>query len=131
MCIRAYRNKRGIIMPDNIEYTDQTLVIPADVCKILERNNIIDVAEDFGLSIEIEDGKVKIADLMEYIAKGYDSMEPEVAWDLVRNWWNDEQEANKYSIAIGKKHDEIAKLQKEISALVKKQTDKKQKWRLW
>ena len=118
-------------MPDNIEYTDQTLVIPADVCRILERNSIIDVAEDFGLSIEIENGKVKITDLMEYIAEGYEGMEPEVAWDLVRKWWDDEQEANRYSIAIGKKQDEIAKLQKEISALVKKQTDKKQKWRLW
>jgi hypothetical protein len=131
MCIRTYRNKRGIIVPDNIEYTDQTLVIPADVCKILERDSLIDVAEDFGLSIEIENGKVKIADLMEYIAKGYEGMEPEVAWDLVRKWWDDEQEANKYSIAIGKKQGEIAKLQKEISALVKKQVDKKQKWRLW
>jgi len=131
MCIRAYRNKRGIIMPDNIEYTDQTLVIPADVCRILERSNLNNVAEEFGLNIEIENGKIKIADLMEYIVKGYDNMEPEVAWDLVRKWWDNEQEVNKYSIAIGNKQEEIAKLQKEISALVKEQQSKKQKWRLW
>ena len=118
-------------MPDNIEYTDQTLVIPADVCRILERNNLNNVAEEFGLNIEIENGKVKIADLMEYIVKGYDNMEPEVAWDLVRKWWDNEQEVNKYSIAIGNKQEEIAKLQKEINALVKEQQNKKQKWRLW
>ena len=57
-------------MPDNIEYTDQTLVIPADVCKILERDSLIDVAEDFGLSIEIENGKVKITDLWNILLKG-------------------------------------------------------------
>ena len=43
-----------------VEYTDQVLTIPADICKIIERENLLDNrCDDFALTFEIEDGKVK------------------------------------------------------------------------
>ena len=113
-----------------VEYTDQVLTIPADICKIIERENLLDNrCDDFSLSFEIENGKVKVSDLMEYIVKGYKPMEPAKAWHLVRKWWINLQEAKKYQIAISKKQKEIAKIQEEIAVLEK--TEEKKKWRLW
>ena len=106
-----------------VEYTDQTLVIPADVCKILERESLLDSGcDDFGLNFEIENGKLKVVDMLQYIRNDYESMEPEDAWHLVRKWWINLQEAKKYQIAISKKQKEIAVLEK---------TEEKKKWRLW
>ena len=113
-----------------VEYTDQTLVIPADVCKILERESLLDSGcDDFGLNFEIENGKLKVVDMLQYIRNDYESMEPEDAWHLVRKWWINLQEAKKYQIAISKKQKEIAKIQEEIAVLEK--TEEKKKWRLW
>ena len=111
------------------KYTNQTLNIPADVCEIIESDNVFRVAEDFSLSIGIENGKVVIIDFMEYIAEGSPSLEPEEAWGLVRKWWSKVKEANKYHIAISEKVDEISKLQQELNALRK--AEKKTSWRLW
>ena len=48
---------------DTTKYTDQTLVIPADICKIIERENLLAIpADDFSLSFEIEIVKVKVSD---------------------------------------------------------------------
>ena len=111
-----------------IAYKDQTLTIPADVCKILERGRLLDHScDDFGLTIEIENGELKITDLMEYIVKGYVAMEPEEAWDLVRKWLKKLQEESKVEIAINSKRNQIAKLQSEVEKL----ENSKRTWRLW
>ena len=111
-----------------VQYADQTLVVPADVCKVLERENLLDSGcDDFGLTIEIENGKLKITDMLEYIVKGYKSLEPEEAWDLVRKWWQTVKRAKHNFDAIETRKIEIAKLEKEITEL----EQKKQKWRLW
>ena len=111
-----------------VEYTEQVLVIPADVCKILERDNLLDsLLDDFGLSIEIVNGKVKITDMLEYIVKDFPSLEPEDAWDLVRKWW---VKAGKHIDAdkeVSVKEKQILELQNEIVELEKT----KKKWRLW
>ena len=111
-----------------VEYTDQTLVVPADVCKVLERENLLDSGcDDFGLTIEIENGKLKITDMMEYIVKEYKSLEPEEAWDLVRKWWVKARKHNDADKAISIKTKQIEELQTEIVELEKT----KKKWRLW
>jgi len=113
---------------DTTKYTDQTLVIPADICKIIERENLINYScDDFGLNFEIENGKVKVTDMLEYIQKDYKLLEPKEAWDLVRKWWVNIQEANKGEIAIKERKDQIAKLQTEINQLEKVE----KKWRIW
>ena len=113
-----------------VQYTEQTLTVPADVCKILERESLLDSGcDDFGLNFEIENGKLKVVDMLQYIRNDYESMEPEDAWHLVRKWWINLQEAKKYQIAISKKQKEIAKIQEEIAVLEK--TEEKKKWRLW
>ena len=110
------------------KYTEQVLVIPADVCEILERSNLQDYGYgDFSLGFEIENGKVKVSDLMEYITKDYEVLESEETWDLVRKWWVNIQEANKGEIAIKERKDQIAKLQTEINQLEKVE----KKWRIW
>jgi hypothetical protein len=115
-------------MATNDNYTDQILVVPADICKILERGNLLDIAEDFSLSIEVENGKIVITDLMEYIVKGYKVLDPEDAWDLVRKWWlkaGKHAEADK-EIAFRKR--EIARLKNEVADL---ENAKDTKWKLW
>ena len=113
-----------------VEYTDQTLTIPADVCKILERESLLNSGcDDFGLNIEVENGKVMITDMLEYITKGYNTMQPEEAWTLVREWWVEVKQAKEYRIAINRKQTEVAKLQAEIESL--EQAESKKKWRLW
>ena len=113
-----------------VEYTDHTLTVPADVCKILERESLLDSGcDDFGLNFEIVNGKLVVTDMLEYITKGYDPLEPKEAWHLVRKWWINVQEANKYEIAISSKQKEVAKLQDEIKVLEK--ASEKKKWRLW
>ena len=120
---------------DTTKYTDQTLVIPADICKILERENLIAIpADDFSLSFEIENGKVKITDMLEYTVKDFPSLEPEEAWDLVRKWWvkaGKHIEADKvimlHQKAINIKEEQIQELQTEIVEL----ENTKKKWRLW
>ena len=113
---------------DTTKYTDQTLVIPADICKIIERENLLNNAlDDFDLSIEIVDGKVKITDMLEYIVKDFPSLEPEEAWGLVRKWWINLLEENKVEIAISKKQKEISKLQDELVDLEEVKKD----WRFW
>ena len=113
-----------------VKYTDQTLVVPADVCEILERENLLYTGcDDFGLTIEVENGKLKITDMMEYVVKGYKSLEPKEAWILVRQWWNEIKETQKYQIAINTKETEIEKLRNEVALIEKKQ--KKIKWRLF
>ena len=111
-----------------IKYTEQVLVIPADVCEIIERSNLLDhQCDDFALSFEIEDGKVKVSDLMEYVIKDYKVLEPEEAWNLVRKWWISLLEENKLEIAISKKQSKISELQNEIADLEKTKKD----WRFW
>jgi hypothetical protein len=111
-----------------VKYTDQTLVVPADICKIIERENLLDSrCDDFGLSIEIVDGKVKITDMLEYIVKDFPSLEPEDAWDLVRKWWVKAGKHNDADKAISIKTKQIEELQTEIVELEKT----KKKWRLW
>ena len=111
-----------------VEYTEQTLTIPADVCKILERETLLDSGyDDFGLNIEVEKGKLVITDMLEYVVKDYRSMEPEEAWELVRKWWKKAEEQNKVEIAISKKEKEILKLKEDIEKL----WNKAKKWRLW
>ena len=111
-----------------VKYTDQTLVIPADICKIIERSSLLDHGcDDFGLTFEIENGKVKVADLMEYVAKGYIAMEPDEAWDSVRKWWKKLQETNEVDFTISSKQNQIANLQSEIQEL----ESSKRKWRIW
>jgi hypothetical protein len=113
-----------------VQYTEQALTIPADVCKILERESLLDSGcDDFGLNFEIVNGKLAVTDMMQYITKSYEPMEPEDAWILVRKWWEQVEEAQKYQIAINKKQKEIAKLQAEVAILEK--TEEKKKWRLW
>jgi len=113
-----------------VQYTEQTLTIPADVCKVLERESLLDSGcDDFGLNFEIVNGKIAVTDMMQYITKSYEPMEPEDAWILVRKWWEQVEEAQKYQIAINKKQKEIAKLQAEVAILEK--TEEKKKWRLW
>jgi len=120
---------------DTTKYTDQTLVIPADICKILERENLLAIpADDFSLSFEIENGKVKITDMLEYTVKDFPSLEPEEAWDLVRKWWvkaGKHIEADKvimlHQKAINIKEEQIQELQTEIVEL----ENTKKKWRLW
>ena len=120
---------------DTTKYTDQTLVIPADICKIIERENLLNNAlDDFDLSIEIVDGKVKITDMLEYIVKDFPSLEPEEAWDLVRKWWvkaGKHIEADKvimlHQKAINIKEEQIQELQTEIVEI----ENTKKKWRLW
>lgn len=113
-----------------VEYTEQTLTIPADVCEILERETLLDCGfDDFGLSFEVVNGELKVQDLLEYITKGYEPLEPEDAWILVRKWWEQVHESKKYEIAISKKQKEVANLQEEIAVLEK--TSEKKKWRLW
>ena len=118
-----------------VEYTDQVLTIPADICKIIERENLLDNrCDDFSLSFEIENGKVKVSDLMEYIVKGYKPMEPAKAWHLVRKWWINLQEENKVDILIDKKEGEIRKLQNEIADLSDIKENEKyasKSWRFW
>ena len=110
------------------KYTEQVLVIPANVCEILERSNLQDYGcGDFSLGFEIENGKVKVSDLMEYITKDYVTMEPKDAWDLVRKWWINLLEENKVEIAISKKQKEISKLQDELVDLEEVKKD----WRFW
>ena len=111
-----------------VKYTDQTLVVPADICEVLERSNLLDSGcDDFGLSIEIENGKIKITDMLEYIVKDFPSLEPEKAWDLVRNWWVKAGKHNEADKAISIKTKQIEELQTEIVELEKT----KKKWRLW
>ena len=111
-----------------VKYTDQTLVVPADICEIIERENLLDSGcDDFGLTIEIENGKLKITDMMEYIVKEYKSLEPEEAWDLVRKWWVKARKHNDADKAISIKTKQIEELQTEIVELEKT----KKKWRLW
>ena len=111
-----------------VQYTDQILVVPADVCEVLERSNLLDNnCDDFGLSIEIENGKIKITDMLEYIVKDFPSLEPEKAWDLVRNWWVKAGKHNDADKAISIKTKQIEELQTEIVELEKT----KKKWRLW
>ena len=113
-----------------IAYKDQTLTVPADVCKILERESLLDSGcDDFGLNFEIANGKLVVTDMLEYITKGYDPLEPEKAWTLVREWWLEVKEAKEYRIAISRKQTEVAKLQAEIESL--EQAESKKKWRLW
>jgi hypothetical protein len=120
---------------DTTKYTDQTLVIPADICKILERENLLAIpADDFSLSFEIENGKVKITDMLEYTVKDFPSLEPEEAWDLVRKWWvkaGKHIEADKvimlHQKAINIKEEQIQELQTEIVEI----ENTKKKWRLW
>ena len=110
------------------KYTEQVLVIPADVCEIIERSNLLDhQCDDFALSFEIEDGKVKVSDLMEYITKDYEVMEPKDAWHLVRKWWINLLEENKVEIAISKKQSQVSELQNEIAELERTKKD----WRFW
>jgi hypothetical protein len=111
-----------------VKYTDQTLVVPADICKIIERENLIDSScDDFGLSIEIVDGEVKITDMLEYIVKDFPSLEPEEAWILVRKWWVKAGKHNDADKSISIKEKQIEELQTEIVELEKT----KKKWRLW
>ena len=111
-----------------VKYTDQTLVVPADVCKILERENLIDSRlDDFGLSIEIVNGKIKITDMLEYVVKDFPALEPESAWELVRKWWIKAGKHIKADKAISTKEKQIQELQTEIVELEKT----KKKWRLW
>ena len=113
---------------DTTKYTDQTLVIPADICKILERENLIAIpADDFSLSFEIENGKVKITDMLEYIVKDFPSLEPEEAWNLVRKWWVKAGKHIDADKAVSVKEKQILELQNEIVELEKT----KKKWRLW
>ena len=113
-----------------VQYTEQTLTVPADVCKILERESLLDSGcDDFGLNFEIANGKLVVTDMLQYITKSYEPMEPEDAWVLVRKWWEQVKEAKKYEIAISIKQKEVAKLQAEIAVL--EETGKKKKWRLW
>ena len=113
---------------DTTKYTDQTLVIPADICKIIERENLLAIpADDFSLSFEIENGKIKVSDLMEYIVKDYKVLEPEEAWDLVRKWWVKAGKHIDADKAISIKEGQIQELQTEIVELEKT----KKKWRLW
>ena len=79
--------------------------------------------------VEIENGKVMITDMLEYITKGYNTMQPEEAWTLVREWWVEVKQAKEYRIAINRKQTEVAKLQAEIESL--EQAESKKKWRLW
>jgi hypothetical protein len=116
------------MMANNIEYTDQTLVIPADICKILERGSLLDIADDFALSIEVENGKVVITDLMEYIVKGYRVLKPEEAWVLVRKWWLVAGKHVQADKEIAFREREISKLRNEVMELEKA---KKTKWKLW
>ena len=111
-----------------VKYTDQTLVVPADVCKILERSNLLDCrCDDFGLNIEIENGKLKITDMLEYIVKEYRSLEPEEAWILVRKWWETTEKATEADREISVKEKQIEKLKAEIDQIQKT----RKKWRLW
>ena len=118
-----------------VEYTDQVLTIPADICKIIERENLLDNrCDDFGLSFEIENGKVKVSDLMYYIVKGYEPMESAKAWHLVRKWLINLQEENKVDILIDKKEKEIRKLQNEVAELTNIKENEKyesKSWRFW
>ena len=115
---------------DTTKYTDQTLVIPADICKIIERENLLNNAlDDFDLSIEIVDGKVKITDMLEYIVKDFPSLEPEEAWGLVRKWWVKAKKHVDADKAISTKEEQIQELQTEIAELEK--TKKKFSWKLW
>ena len=118
-----------------VEYTDQTLVIPADVCKILERESLLDSGcDDFGLNFEIENGKLKVVDMLQYIRNDYESMEPEDAWHLVRKWWINLQEENKVDILIDEKEKEIRKLQNEVAELTNIKENEKyesESWRFW
>ena len=99
-----------------VQYTDQTLTVPADICAILERESLLDSGcDDFGLNIEVENGQLMITDMLEYITKGYKTMQPEDAWVLVREWWAEVKEAKKYRMAISNKQREVAKLQNEIA----------------
>ena len=110
------------------KYTEQVLVIPADVCEILERSNLKDYGYgDFSLGFEIENGKVKVSDLMEYITKDYEVLESEETWDLVRKWWVNIQEENKTEFTISEKQSQISKLQNEITDL----EEVKKGWRFW
>lgn len=111
-----------------VKYTDQTLVVPADICEIIERENLLDSGcDDFGLTIEIENGKLKITDMLEYIVKDFPSLEPKDAWDLVRKWWVKAGKHIEADKAVSVKEKQILELQNEIVELEKT----KKKWRLW
>ena len=86
------------------------------------------------LNFEIENGKLKVVDMLQYIRNDYESMEPEDAWHLVRKWWINLQEENKVDILIDEKEKEIRKLQNEVAELTNIKENEKyesESWRFW
>jgi hypothetical protein len=104
------------------------LEIPQDIIDI-NRECVWELTEyaEFDISISVDkQGKVVIRDMLGMWSSQCNDLQPEVAWELIRKWWADEEEniaAKQTKRGIEK---QIAQLQKDLDTL--ESTAKKKKW---
>jgi hypothetical protein len=107
----------------------QILEIPQDIIDITKKCqwDLIEYAE-FDLSIAIDkNGDIGVRDMIGVWDPDYATdRQPDVAWELIRKWWADEEENIAAKQTKRDIENQIAQLQKDLGTL--ESTAKKKKW---
>ena len=104
------------------------LEIPQDIIDI-NRECVWELTEyaEFDISISVDkQGKAVLRDMLGMWNSECDDLQPEVAWNMIRKWWSNEQE--RVNAARRKEHIEnkIKVLQEELTAI--DEIAEKKKW---
>ena len=107
----------------------QILEVPQDIVDITKKCqwDLIEYAE-FDISIAIDkNGLICVRDMMGMWDNDFGTdRQPDVAWELIRKWWADEEENIAAKQTKQEIKNQIAELQKDLETL--ETTAKKKKW---